>query len=71
MNKFLGFAGVVLLASVAGGCLQTLPDGSISAAPGTAALMLGGQDPDPSIRQSLMRDRCQVVIESGCASGGE
>jgi hypothetical protein len=67
MNKFLSLLGVFVVASVAGGCLQTLPDGSIAAAPGTAALLLGAQDPDPSIRQSLTRDRCQVVIESGCS----
>jgi hypothetical protein len=70
MNKFLGLAGVVLVASVAGGCLQTLPDGSMAVSPGAATLLLGAQDPDPSIRQSFMRDRCQVVVESGCASGG-
>jgi hypothetical protein len=70
MNRFLGLAGVLLAASAVGGCLQTLPDGSIAALPGSA-MLLGAQDPDPSIRQSLARDRCQVVIESGCASGGD
>ena len=70
MKKFLGLGGMLLAASLAGGCLQTLPDGSIAAAPGTAALLMGAQDPDPSIRQSFMRDKCQVVVESGCASGG-
>jgi hypothetical protein len=70
MKKFLGLGGIVLVASLAGGCLQTLPDGSIAAAPGTAALLMGAQDPDPSIRQSFARDKCQVVVESGCASGG-
>jgi hypothetical protein len=69
MKKFLGVCGLLLVASLAGGCLQTLPDGSIAAAPGTAALLLGAQDPDPSIRQSFARDKCQVVVESGCASG--
>jgi hypothetical protein len=70
MKKFLGVCGMLLVASLAGGCLQTLPDGSIAAAPGTSALLLGAQDPDPSIRQSFVRDQCQVVVESGCASGG-
>jgi hypothetical protein len=64
MNKFLGLGGIVLVASLAGGCLQTLPDGSIAAAPGTAALLMGAQDPDPSIRQSFARDKCQVIVET-------
>jgi hypothetical protein len=37
MKKFL-FA-VVVAALPAAGCIQTLPDGSIAAAPGTAALL--------------------------------
>jgi hypothetical protein len=69
MNKFLGVGGILFVAFLTTGCLQTLPDGSIAAAPGTAALLMGAQDPDPSIRQSFARDRCQVVVESGCASG--
>ena len=69
MKKFLCLGGLLLAASLTAGCLQTLPDGSIAAAPGTAALLMGAQDPDPSIRQSFMRDKCQVVVESGCASG--
>ena len=67
MKRIFAVAGVLLVANVAAGCLQTLPDGSIAAAPGTAALLMGSQDPDPSIRQSLMRDKCQVVVESACA----
>ena len=69
MKKFLGLGGMLFVAFLTAGCLQTLPDGSIAAAPGTAELLLGEQDPDPSIRQSFARDKCQVVVESGCASG--
>jgi hypothetical protein len=70
MKKLLGLGGMLFVAFLTAGCLQTLPDGSIAAAPGTAALLLGAQDPDPSIRQSFARDKCQVVVESGCAGGG-
>jgi hypothetical protein len=70
MKTFLGLGGMLLVALLTAGCLQTLPDGSIAAAPGTAAMLMGAQDPDPSIRQSFARDKCQVVVESGCAAGG-
>ena len=70
MKRIFAVTGILLVATVVAGCLQTMPDGSIAAAPGTAALLMGGQDPDPSIRQSFVRDKCQVVVESACASGG-
>jgi hypothetical protein len=67
MKRIFAVTGILLVAMAIAGCLQTLPDGSIAAAPGTAALLMGSQDPDPSIRQSFARDRCQVVVESACA----